>query len=340
MEKLEKSENRIRIIAGIISLVVALILCIIKFYAYNITHSHAILSDALENITNVVTAIVSLSVVIVSARPADADHPYGHGKAEFFASAFEGGAIMFAGILIVVESTSALINGGELEGIDLGMILVIFAGLINGALGLFLKNIGSRYNSKALVASGTHVMSDCLTSIGIIVGLIIVKFTGLSWLDPATAILLGGLLFYQGGMILKDSGKDLMDAEDKGVTEELAMLLEKHMFTGIIDFHYMRVIRSGRFHHVNIHMDIPDFWTVKFAHEESERFEELVINDYTFDGEIHFHLDPCRQRKCEVCNIKECPVRIQPFCGTKPKLSIQQLTSPTNMARPIHDKTT
>jgi cation diffusion facilitator family transporter len=240
---------------------------------------------------------------------------------------------MFAGILIIAEGSSALFSGGELKELNVGMILVLIAGTINGILGLFLKYVGKKYNSKALSASGTHVMSDCLTSIGIIVGLIIVKFSGLYWPDPVVAILLGTVLSYQGLNILKDSGKDLMDGEDQGVIKELAILLKKHMFPGIINFHYMRVIRAGRFHHINIHVDVPDFWSVEKAHEESERFEELVINEYTFDGEIHFHLDPCRKKHCTICELSECEIRQENFSGHISDLNIETLTSPTGEAK-------
>ena len=320
-------EDRVRLNTSIISLFVAIILFMIKFYAFRLTNSQSILSDALENIINIVTAIAALSVIMISAKPADKDHPYGHGKAEYFASAFEGGAIIFAGILIIFQGVESLIYMRTLHDLNTGMILVTIAGLCNGFLGLYLKYVGKKHLSPALVSSGHHVMSDCLTSIGVIVGLILVKLTGSFWPDSIAAITLGVVLTYQGFKIIKESGSELMDAENMSVINELAQLLEKKRFSGIINFHYMRVMRAGRFHHVNIHIEVPEYWTVKEAHDQSEKFEDLVMKDYTFDGEIHFHLDPCKKKYCKQCDINNCPIRTDIFEGLKP-IDIEVLISP------------
>jgi len=321
-------DDHIRKRAGIISLIFAIALFAIKFYAYHLTGSQAIFSDALENIANIITAVAALTVLIISSRPADKDHPYGHGKAEYFASAFEGGAIFFAGLLIVLESINALIRQKQIAELDMGLILVIIAGLFNGLLGLYLQHVGKKYKSSTLVASGSHVISDCLTSIGVVVGLLLVKFTGLVWFDPLVAAIFGAALLVNGSKIVIHSGSELMDAKDMTVVEELARLFEKNYFPGIINLHFMRVMRSGRFHHVNVHIDIPEFWSVEKAHQESEKFEEMVIKEYTFDGEIHFHLDPCRKKFCKMCELDGCPIRADDFTQRNPIDSVG-LTSPT-----------
>lgn len=299
--------------ATAISLVVSIALMLLKFYAYKLTDSKSILSDALESIVNVIAGTMTLIVVILAAKPRDEDHPYGHGKLESMAASFEGGAIVLAGILIILEATQALFHGIEIRELNLGLGIVIFAGLINGLLGLVLLRRGKRLHSEALKSSGAHLLSDALSSLGIIVGLIVVKFSNWVWIDPAVAILFGAILVVGGIKILVQSGNVLLDAQDTHTIEQLAKHFEKNYRPGVIQIHFARVIRSGNYHHVDCHMVIPEFWTIDQGHQFIHDFEHQTLESYPYDGEFHIHLDPCRKVYCKSCELPNCPIRVMPF---------------------------
>lgn len=319
--------NRDRKLASILSLILGVILLSFKFYAYHITNSQSIFSDALESIVNVVAAIITVVVIIIANKPADEDHPYGHGKIESIASTFEGGAILLAGILIVIQAIQVFAHGAKVEEVDVGLIVVVGAGIVNGVLGFFLYARGKRLYSEALKSSGIHLMTDTLTSIGVAVGLLLVKYTGMSWIDPVVAAIFGCMLIFAGGKILIRSGYILVDAHDVGTLQVISELFEKHYRPGVIQIHFTRVIRSGSYHHIDCHMVIPEFWTVLEAHDFSERFERAVIQDYPVDGELHIHHDPCRRTFCESCELSDCPIRQAKFVSRKAP-SFEDITAP------------
>ncbi len=319
--------SRERKFASILSLVFGFILLCFKFYAYHVTSSQSIFSDALESIVNVIAAVITVVVIIVAAKPADEDHPYGHGKIESMASTFEGGAILLAGILIVIQSVQVFFHGAVVNDLDFGLLVVVGAGIVNGALGIFLYSRGKKFHSEALKSAGLHLLTDTLTSVGVLVGLLLVKFTGQSWIDPFVASIFGLLLVATGGKILIRSGNILIDGHDRETIEELRVLFQKHYQPGVIQIHFTRVIRSGHYHHIDCHMVIPEFWSVFEAHEFSELFEKNIIKDYPVDGELHIHHDPCRMLYCEECEIKNCPIRKQDFVKRK-ELSFDEMTAP------------
>lgn len=296
------------------SLFVGVVLLAIKFYAYRLTNSLAVYSDALESIVNVVTAAVTIFVVWYASQPADEDHPYGHGKVESIAASFEGGAIGFAGIMIILDALNHLfLDRKNLAALDTGAMLVLFAGLVNGAYGVWVLNRGKRLHSEALKATGLHLISDMLTSVGVLVGLLLVKLTGFMILDSLLALAFGGYLIYTGVKIFASSVNILVDAQDKELVIKLAQLFEKHYREGVIHIHHTRVMRSGRHHHIDCHLVIPEFWSVEKAHDFSDEFEEVVLKDYEVEGEFHYHLDPCRKKYCRNCPYEPCSVREAPF---------------------------
>jgi cation diffusion facilitator family transporter len=319
--------NKERKFASLLSLIVGVILLVFKFYAYHLTNSQSIFSDALESIVNVVAAIITVIVIILATKPADEDHPYGHGKIESMASTFEGGAILMAGILIVIQAVQILIHGSELEKIDTGLIIVIAAGLINGLMGWFLFLRGKKHFSEALKSSGLHLLTDTLSSVGVVVGLLLVKATGIKWIDPAAAIIFGSMLVYAGGRILYRSGNILIDGYDVETLKIITELFEKHYCPGVIQIHFTRVIRSGNHHHIDCHMVLPEFWTILESHEFSDQFEKAVILDYPVDGELHVHHDPCRMAFCESCELANCPIRKKPY-KQRQKLTFEEVRAP------------
>ncbi|MBY0416396.1 MAG: cation diffusion facilitator family transporter [Bdellovibrionales bacterium] len=314
---------------SIISLIIGIGLLVFKFYAYQVTKSQTIFSDALESIINVVAGIITLIVIVVASKPADDDHPYGHGKVESMAASFEGGAILLAGLLIILQSIESFYKGIAIQDINIGLIITIGAGLANGALGYYIFYRGKKLHSEALRSSGTHLMTDALTSLGVIFSLVLVKLTGIFWIDPVVAIILGFSLCIAGIKILVRSGYVLMDGLDQETLSNVAELFEKKYVAGVIDIHYTRVMRSGNFHHIDCHMVIPEFWTVYEAHYFSEAFEENFVKSYPLAAELKIHLDPCRRVYCENCEVSDCPIRQKPFVKRIPLDNIEEVTSPT-----------
>jgi cation diffusion facilitator family transporter len=321
-EHLSKPEMRRRLWAAIATVIVAIIAISIKFWAYNVTSSQAIYSDALEGIVNILTAIIGVAVVYYASLPVDQDHPYGHGKVEYFSAAFEGGLIIFAAIFVFIGAIKAGIDGVQLKSIDKGLILISIAGAINFVFGLVLHRMGKAYASPTLQSAGTHLIVDFGTTLGAIAGVGLVKYTGLFWLDQAVAICLGIYMAYSGVKLVRTSLGGLLDAEDLIILKRLAVIFEKFSGEGIIQIHHTKVIRSGWFHHIDAHIVVPEFWSVEKAHERLDVFENEVIKTYEYGGEANFHLDPCRRRYCEVCDYPNCQVRTAPFKERMPvKLS-------------------
>lgn len=317
----DKTRNR----AAWISAIASILIFFLKMVAYRITGSTAVLSDATESIVNVIASIVALFVIRYASQPADSEHPYGHGKAEYFSSAFEGGMIFFAAIMIIGESAKALIYQEPTQKLEMGLLVVGGAALINLALGLYLRHVGKTHQSDALSASGAHVLSDVLTTAGVMVGLALVLLTGMAWLDPVIAIAVGLHLAYSGLKIVRESLGGLLDEVDSASLDSLVSSLQKMRVPGIIDIHHLRLIRSGRFHHVDAHLVVPEYWNISQTHKVTHAFEAEVVNDYGFDGELAFHLDPCKKSYCEICSVSDCPIRLQPFREARP-FSVKSLT--------------
>ena len=320
------SDDRMSRRAAIVSLLVACALLAVKYVAYEMTGSAAILSDALESIANVVAALFAVGVLIFAGRPADRNHPYGHGKMEFFSAVFEGGLIAFAAVLIVWKSVQDLLAGPQLRALEIGMVLTAAAGLANAALGWFLLRTGRRLHSITLVADGKHVLSDFWTTVGVIVGLGLVRLTGRPWLDPLAALVVAVNLGVTGARLVRSAAGALLDEEDTGLLTQLLEAFERSIRPGIIRVHRLRARRAGRFTHVDGHLIMPEYWTVEQAHEATDAFAARVIDMLPIDGEIIFHEDPCRRALCSICDVEGCPVRVEPFV-TRPPLTLDEVVS-------------
>ena len=291
------------------------------------TGSTAILSDALESIVNVVAAVFALGSIAFASQPADRNHPYGHGKIEFVSAAFEGGLIAFAALVILYEVIRALIHGVEVRALDYGLLVVAAAGLANLALGWYLVRRGRALRSVALEADGQHVLTDCWTSGGIVVGLLLVRFTGLTWLDPIIAAVVALNLMWAGFRVVRHAFAGLLDEEDTPLLARLLAVLGNHVGQGVIRVHHLRAIRAGRFHHVDAHLVVPEFWSVDQAHELAESLAERVIADLGVEGELVFHTDPCHRAYCSMCDLEDCLVRREPFRG-RPPLTLEEAVQP------------
>jgi len=326
-------DSRVRIRAGLISLAVSVVLLAAKYQAYLLTGSTAILSDALESIVNVVAAVFAVGGLIFAGRPADRNHPYGHGKIEFFSAAFEGGLIAFAAVVIIYEVVQSLIRGVEIRRLESGLVIVFFAGLANLALGWFLIRTGRRHASLTLVADGQHVLSDFYTSAGIVVGLLLVHLTGVAWLDPLVAGVVALNLMWTGFRLVRHAAGGLLDEEDTALLNRILEVLQAHVGQGVIRVHHLRAIRAGRFHHVDAHLVVPEFWPVEQAHELAEELAQQVIEEVGVEGELSFHTDPCHRVYCAMCDLQGCGVRREPFRARLP-LTLEEAVQP-DMPQPV-----
>jgi cation diffusion facilitator family transporter len=324
-----QASNRSRSLVGVagLSLVVAVVLLVVKFGAYALTGSQAIFSDALESIVNVAAAAFALATLTYAERPADRDHPFGHGKVEFFSAAFEGALVFGAAGVILWQAAVAFFAEAMPQRLDLGLVLTAAAGAVNGGLGWFLVRHGRRHRSLAIEADGHHVLTDFWTSVGVVVGLLLVHATGSWWIDPLVAAVMGLLLLGTGWRLLRRAAAGLLDEEDPALLHEIVARLGPRVRDGVVSVHHLRAIRSGRMRHVSAHVVVPEFWSVERAHDAVESLAAALQHDLGGEAEIDFHTDPCERAWCARCDLDACSVRRAPFTGRGP-LTIDEAVAP------------
>lgn len=303
--------TRLRVVS--LSIGAGILILGLKYIAYLISGSTALLSDAIESVVNVVAAVFALGAVIFAEKPADREHPYGHGKIEHFSAAFEGGLIALAAVMIWWEAIAALhaqLSGTfHMKELGKGLIVNVIAGSMNGLLGLFLIHMGKKHRSRAIEADGHHVLSDFWTTLGIGAALLLVKFTGLLWLDPIMAMVVGTLLAVTGFKLVRSSSQALLDMEDPVLLTRLIEIINRVRPADVIAIHELRTLRAGRYTHVDIHMVIPEFYTINRGHDLADEFGKRVISEAALEGELHTHVDPCQRAWCRQCGVEPCPVR-------------------------------
>ncbi len=280
-----------------------------KFYAYWLTQSSAILSDALESIINVVASGFGLGSILLAAKPPDKTHPYGHGKIEYFSAGFEGALIVFAAIGIVRSGWSQLWQPRELPALTGGLWILLGTMVVNLFLGLGLLRVGARTRSLALVADGKHVMTDVYTSAGVLVGLAAVGYSGWYWMDGAIACLVAVNILYIGGKLIRESFAGLMDASDPALLEEISLFIAGHRKETWIDIHRLRAWRSGNRVHVDFHLILPRDLTLDQAHNEVTQLEEILRHHLGRDAETLIHAEPCIDPECPICARDPCELR-------------------------------
>ncbi|MBL7750751.1 MAG: cation transporter [Chitinophagaceae bacterium] len=292
---------------------ISVLLLVVKLIAYYMTHSVAILTDALESIVNVSAGFIGLYSLYVSAKPRDFDHPYGHGKAEFLSAAVEGTLILTAGALIIYKAVSNLINPQEVEKLDSGMVLILVTALINFGIGFYCFKQGRKSRSLALEASGKHLMSDSYSTFGLIIGLLLLYFTQMAWIDSAVAALFGIILLFTGYRILRDSIAGIMDEADHQLLRKLVVLLNQKKRASWIDLHNLRIIKYGSVLHLDCHLTLPWYLNVHEAHQEVEALSHLVQEAFGESIELFVHTDGCLPFSCRICKKQECSQRKHNF---------------------------
>ena len=301
---------------GLLSLVVSVGLLAIKFYAYHLTHSQAVLTDALESIINVFTSGFAFYSLYLAELPKDENHPYGHGKIEYLSVGFEGALIVMAGAYILYSATLGLLHPHPVGRADWGVVLMAVTAAVNLGVGLLLVRSGKRLKSVALVGDGQHLYIDALTSIVSAAALLLVAATGIVRFDAGAALLLGGFILVNGGRMLRRSVSGLMDETDTAIVAEVIAELQAQRRAPWIDVHNLRVQRYGANLHIDCHMQMPYYFTLEQVHTQLHDIEELIRTRFAVEVEMFVHADPCTFAACPLCLMPDCPVRQHPFRHT------------------------
>jgi len=275
---------------------VALAVFCLKYLAFDLTGSVALYSDALESIVNVVAALATFFAVRIAMKPADQNHPFGHHKAEYFAAVIEGALIIVAALLIVWEAWPKLIIVHPIEINPYALVFSLAATFLNALWAFTLLRWGRLYRSPALRADGVHLLSDVVTSLGVVVGVIAAILSGFAILDPLLALFVAGYILWQGSKVIKGSVQGLMDA---GVDDNERLRIRDIIAThaeGAIEAHDLRTRLSGRLIFVEFHLVVPAAMSVGDAHDICERIEAALARELPH-GRVVIHIEPEEEAK-------------------------------------------
>ncbi|WP_027380444.1 cation diffusion facilitator family transporter [Chryseobacterium daeguense] len=311
--KQEKNNNKDKLAFQKLIAAFGVILFIGKIIAWKLTNSDAVFSDAMESIVNVISAFMGLYSLYLAAKPKDEDHPYGHGKVEFVTSGIEGALIAIAGIMIIYEGINSLIMGKVLSKIDTGIWIIAATAVINYLLGYISVKKGERENSLVLISSGKHLQSDTITTLGVVISLIVVYFTKIYWLDSIVALTFGAYIIVVGYKIVRKSLSGIMDEQDPELLNQIIKVLEENRRTEWIDVHNMKIQQFGASLHIDAHITLPWYYSLRDAHNEMEKMIILLAKNTKRSVEFNFHMDDCKPISCPVCQISDCPVRERDF---------------------------
>lgn len=290
-----------------------IILFVAKIIAWKLTNSDSVFSDAMESIVNVISAFMGLYSLYLASKPKDEDHPYGHGKVEFVTAGIEGSLIAIAGIMIIYEGINSLVVGRVLKGLDWGIAIIAATALVNYLLGYISIKKGERENSIVLISSGKHLQSDTITTLGVVISLVVVYFTRIYWIDSVVALGFGCYIIFVGYKIVRKSLSGIMDEQNPELLNNIIDLLEKNRHTEWIDIHNMKIQQFGSSLHIDAHITLPYYYSLREAHNEMENVILLLAKNTSRTVEFNFHMDDCKTISCPVCQIMDCPVRKQPF---------------------------
>mgnify|MGYP006163899959 CR=1 FL=1 len=294
------------------TLIISILLMLIKFLAYFITDSNAILTDASESIVNVLASAFAFYSIYISALPKDTNHPYGHGKIEFFSAFIEGLLISIAGFFIITKAIYNIFFPKELHLLLTGTILILFTGVINGLLAWWLIVKGKSLQSITLKADGKHLLSDAISSFGLVLGLLIIYFTKIIWIDILISILLGLYIIYTGYQLIRKSVGGLMDETDIEIVNEVILHLNQNRKSQWIDIHNLRTQRYGAQTHIDCHVTLPYYFDLNRVHDEVTQIDQVVNKNLSLETEFFIHADPCLPICCHYCSYEPCDVRRQP----------------------------
>ena len=302
-------------VAAVASLGVSVGLLAVKFAAYALTSSAAVYSDALEGVVNVLASGFAAYALVLAHQPADADHPYGHGKIEFLSAAFEGGMILLAAVLMLARAARVAATGEAPTALGWGAVLMAAAGAVNGAVGWSLVRLGRRRGAMVLEADGHHLLTDAATSAGVVLALLLVRATGRAWVDPLAAAGLGLFVGFTGLRLLRSAGGRLMDKQDADDEALLGRLLDAHLPAAssssssppagrsdppICSYHKLRHRHAGREHWVDFHVRVPASLDVAEGHRVASLLER-ELQAALPPCHATAHVEPCGDPACPAC---------------------------------------
>jgi cation diffusion facilitator family transporter len=276
---------------AVLSIVAAVLTIALKFGAYKLTDSVGLLSDAFESIVNLVAAIAAFWALSYAAKPPDAQHTFGHSKAEYFSSALEGILILVAAGSIAVTAGQRLMHPQPIERVGLGLGLALVATALNGVVAWILLRASRRHRSITLRADAHHLLTDVWTSVGVVLGIGLVSVTGWLILDPIVALLVAANIVWTGFKLLKETGAGLLDAAiPKEEQEAIALIMSEYEAQGI-QFHALRTRVAGASRFVSFHVLVPGAWTVQRGHDLCEAIEQAIASALP-GSDVATHLEP------------------------------------------------
>ena len=274
-----------------LSIAAAIATIALKTAAWKITGSVGLLSDAAESLVNLVAAVVALIALRVSILPADKNHNFGHSKAEYFSAAVEGAMIFLAAAVIMYTAVDRFLHPQPLENVGIGLAVSVVASVLNGAVAWVLLRAGSRYRSMTLTADGKHLLTDVWTSVGVVVGVLLVWLTKWPRLDAIVAFAVGINILFTGWKLISESTAGLMDVslpkeDNAAIRRVLEGFKQEHVM-----FHAVRTRESGNRRFMDMHLLVPGAWTVQAGHDLVEEIEQELLALYP-DLHIMIHIEP------------------------------------------------
>lgn len=298
-----------------------------KFLAFYLTNSVGILTDAMESIVNVTAGFVSLYSLRWAAKPKDKEHPFGHGKIELVSASLEGLLIAIAGGLIIYEGINRLFQNAVIEKLDIGIIVVAVAGLMNYIMGWYSIKMGRKYNSIALVAGGKHLQSDTYSTIGLVIGLLLLYFTHLSWIDSALALIFGAIIVFTGISILRKTIANLLDKADISLLQNMVQCVEENRQPDWIDVHNTKILKYGSNIYVDCDLTLPWYYNITEGHNACDSLKDVLAKQFDGRVQVSIHSDPCKPAQCGHCALSNCGKRQNPFVVKLPITMIEMIKS-------------
>lgn len=313
MKMRNRNESAIKLRVQRVVVGISLVLMCGKFAAYFLTNSAGILTDAMESIVNVAAGFVGLYCLWLAAKPIDRHHPFGKGKAELISASLEGLMIVVAGGLIVLEGIGRLFNPVEVYKLDVGIVIIAVSGVVNYIAGWYSIRQGVRYKSTALIASGKHLQSDTYSTVGLIVGLLLMLLTGFKWLDSALAVVFGTVIMLTGVSILRKTVADLMDKSDPELLRQIADAINENRKNDWVDIHNLKAIKYGNLLYVDCDLTVPWYYSIAQGHDCDTELNNAICGAMSRYVVVSVHTDPCRAVNCPQCLMFNCAHRVAAF---------------------------
>ena len=274
-----------------LSIGAALLTIALKTFAWRITGSVGLLSDAAESVVNLVAAVVALVALTVAIRPPDQNHHFGHSKAEYFSAATEGVMIFVAAAVILFSAVQRFLNPQPLENVGVGLAVSVAASVVNGGVAIVLLRAGARYRSITLVADGKHLMTDVWTSVGVVVGVLLVALTGWERLDPVVAFAVGLNILVTGSRLVRGASAGLMDVSLPKEDNELIRTVLGRFTTAEVSWHRLLTREAGNRRFMQFDLLVPGEWTVQRGHDLVEDITDALVAEFP-DIDVICHIEP------------------------------------------------